>query len=65
MVRHLKMTSVAHQKLATLSSNSPRLKGNTLVRTCSVSEGGERKGAKRRVKVARVVRPRRKKRRNL
>jgi hypothetical protein len=43
MVRHLKMTSVAHQKLANLSSQSSRLKGNTIARTRVPSGGGERK----------------------
>jgi hypothetical protein len=43
-VRQSRMTSIAHQKLATLSSKTARCKGNTLVRTCSASSGGERKG---------------------
>lgn len=47
---HLKMTFVAHQKLATLSSNKPRAKGNILVigyRMAERAANGGRNGRKR------------------
>ena len=50
---HLKMTSEAHQKLATLSSNRPRLNGNIRVMGSRMADRGAkggRNGRKRRTK---------------
>lgn len=59
-LRHLNMTLLAHQKLATLSSKSPLAKGKILTTGCFIpSRGakGGRKGRKMRKNAAHVVRP--------
>lgn len=62
--RHLTTTSLAHQKLATLSSKSPRLKGK-MRDIGSRMAVGLSQGRKRRMKVTVVVTARRKKRMRL
>lgn len=59
---HLNATFDAHQKLATLSSNSPLPNGNMRVmgsRMAGNGEKGGRKGEKRRINVRTVTKPRR------
>ena len=59
---HLSTTLVAHQKLATLSSNKPLAKGNMRVIGCMIAENGAsggKNGRKRITIVATVVTARR------
>jgi hypothetical protein len=59
---HLKTTLEAHQKLATLSSNSPRAKGNIRLigsRIPEIGAKGGRKGRNRRRNVMEVTAARR------
>lgn len=61
--RHLRTTLLAHQKLATLSSNRPRSNGKILVMGSIIdltegAKGGRQKGRKRKRKLETVVTPR-------
>jgi hypothetical protein len=65
---HLKITSDAHQKLATLSSNMPRLNGKIRVigpRMVEEGEKGGRNGRKSMRKAKRVAKAKRINRREL